>query len=261
MPLFFQSLRSSSSGNCLLVRTDKTTILVDCGLGSMRQTRQVLSQAIKNPSQIDTILVTHLHSDHISYYPLRIIAQEGIKLKVHKNCIDQLKSRHFRDELLNNLKIEYYETEKFNIGDLVIQPFEIPHSPYFLTHGFAIHHEEKKIVIATDFRDPRELYEYFIDADFIFVESNHDLQLLKKFPNPNSHYHLSNPKTAAFICDVIKKSKKYPSAVMLGHLSNERNTPQIAIKEIRQAFKNTGIDENLKVTTAPPYDLGEIITI
>ncbi len=259
MPLYFQSLRSSSSGNCLLVRTEKTTILLDCGLGSIRQTREVLRRNVK--TIIDAILISHLHSDHISYYPLRFIADEGITLKVHRDCVEDLKLRHLRDGQLNHLKIEYYETEKFRIGDLTIEPFEIPHHPCFLTCGFAFYHDGKKLVVATDFWNYHKLYDYFIDADFIFVESNHDLQLLKRFPNPNSHYHLSNPKTASFLCDVIEKSRKRPAAVMLGHLSKERNTPQIAIKEINSVLRKNGINDTLKVLTAPPYETSDLIEI
>ncbi|MCE5340353.1 MAG: MBL fold metallo-hydrolase [Planctomycetaceae bacterium] len=261
MPLYFQSLRSGSTGNCLLVRTDKTTILLDCGLGTMRRTREILSQSVKNPSQIDMILVSHLHSDHISHYPMRVIADEGIKLKVHKDCLNDLECRHFRNSGMENLKVECYETKKFQFGDLIIEPFQIPHNPCFITCGFVIYHNDKKIVVATDFRDAKDLEQYFIDADFIFVESNHDLELLRKFFNPNSLYHMPNPKTAKFVCDVIKKSRKNPSLVMLGHLSGERNTPQIAIKEIKTAFKQTGIDDNLKVVTAPPHETSEIIEI
>ncbi len=261
MPLYFQSLRSSSSGNCLLVRTDKTTILLDCGLGTMRKTRKILSESVKDPKEIDMILVSHLHSDHISYYPMRVIEEEGIQLRIHKNCADALRSRHFRYTGLEKLKVEYYETKKFEVKDLIIEPFEIPHNPYFLTCGFVVYHNDKKIVVATDFHNPKDLEPYFTDADFIFVESNHDLELLRKFYNPNSLYHMPNPKTAKFVCDVIKKSRKAPAMITLGHLSNERNTPQIAIKEIKTAFKQNGIDENLNVVTAPQYDIGEIIKI
>ena len=261
MPLYFQSLRSSSSGNCLLVKSDKTTVLIDCGLGSIRQTRQVLSQHIKNPKDIDLILVSHLHSDHISYYPMRVIEEEGIKLKVHKDCVADLKNKHFRQIGLAKLKIEEYETKKFNIGDLIIEPFQIPHHPDYLTCGFVIYYQDRKIVIATDFMDTGDLLSYFANADFIFIESNHDLELLKQYYNPNSLYHMPNPKTAAFLCDVIQNSEKNLASIMLGHLSNDRNTPQIAIKEIKTAFKKNGIDNNLRVTTAPPYQNSEVIAL
>lgn len=261
MPLYFQSLRSSSSGNCLLVKTDKTAVLIDCGLGSIKNTREVLRQSNVNPNEINLILISHLHSDHISYYPLRVIEEEGIKLKVHKNCLDDLKYKHFREIGLTKLKLEAYDTVKFSVGDFEIEPFEVPHQPAFLTCGFTIYYKDKKIVIATDFKDWNGQIDRFADADFILVESNHDLELLRKNYNPNSLFHLPNPKTAQLLCSAFQKSKKIPKTVMLGHLSTQRNTPPIAIKEIKTAFKNSGFDNGLKLMTAPPYECSEVVNL
>ena len=260
MPLHFQSLRSSSSGNCLVVRTQKTTVVIDCGLGSIKATREILGKNIANPKDIDLALISHLHSDHISHYPLRVLEDEGIKLKVHKNCLEDLKNKYFRETSFTKLKLEGYDTKKFNVGDLVIEPFEIPHHPDFLTCGFAIYHNDKKIVIATDFKDWDGQLDYFADADFIFVESNHDLELLKRYFNPNSLYHMPNPKTAQLLCSVFQKSRKTPKTIMLGHLSTQRNTPPIAIKEIKTAFKKNGFDNGLKLLTAPPFESSEVLT-
>jgi phosphoribosyl 1,2-cyclic phosphodiesterase len=261
MPLYFQSLRSSSSGNCLIVRTQKTTVVIDCGLGSIRATKKILGQNIADPKEIDLVLISHLHSDHISYYPLRVFEEARIKLRVHQDCIADLINKHLNGVGLKKLKLEEYDTNKFYVGDLVIEPFRIPHHPAYPTCGFVIYHNNKKIVIATDFKDCNDKIDCFADADFIFVESNHDLELLRKYFNPNSLYHMPNPKTAELLCRALKKSKKIPQVVMLGHLSNQRNTPQIAIKEIKTAFKKDGIDNGLRVLTAPPYESSEIINL
>jgi phosphoribosyl 1,2-cyclic phosphodiesterase len=236
-------------------------VVIDCGLGSIRATREILGQSIANPKDIDLVLISHLHSDHISHYPLRVLEDESIKLKVHKNCLEDLKNKYFREIGLTKLKLEEYDTQKFNVGDLVIEPFEIPHHPDYLTCGFVIYYNDKKIVIATDFKDWDGQLDYFVDADFIFVESNHDLELLRTHFNPNSLYHMPNPKTAQLLCTAVKKSKKIPKCIMLGHLSNQRNTPQIAIKEIKTAFKKNCIDNDLKLMTAPPYEKSEIINL
>jgi phosphoribosyl 1,2-cyclic phosphodiesterase len=261
MPLIFQSLRSSSSGNCLVVKTENTTVVIDCGLGSIRATREILGRSITNPKYIDLVLISHLHSDHISYYPLRFLEDEGVKLKVHRDCIADLKNKHFRDIGLTKIKLGEYDTKKFNVGDLAIEPFQLPHHPDYLTCGFVIYYKDKKIVIATDFKGWDGQLDYFVDADFIFVESNHDLELLRKYFNPNSLYHLPNPKTANLLCETVKKSKKTPQCIMLGHLSEQRNTPQIAIKEIKTAFRKNGIDNDLRVLTAPPYECSEVINL
>jgi phosphoribosyl 1,2-cyclic phosphodiesterase len=261
MPLNFQSLRSSSSGNCLVVKTENTIVVIDCGLSSIRATRKILAQSIANPKYIDLVLISHLHSDHISYYPLRVLEDEGIKLKVHRDCIENLNNKHLYGVGLKKLKLGEYDTKKFNVGDLEIEPFEVPHHPDYLTCGFVIYYKDKKIVIATDFKDWDGQLDYFADADFIFVESNHDLELLRKYFNPNSLYHLPNPKTADLLCHALKKSKKIPQVIMLGHLSEQRNTPQIAIKEIKTAFKKNGIDNGLRILTAPPDKCSEVINL
>jgi Cft2 family RNA processing exonuclease len=84
MPLYFKSLCSSSSGNCLTLWTENTRILIDCGLSSMKKTRQLLNENIDNPEEIDAVIISHLHGDHISYYPLRVIEDYNYKVKVHK---------------------------------------------------------------------------------------------------------------------------------------------------------------------------------
>lgn len=260
MPLYFQSLSSSSSGNCLVVRSDSTTILIDCGLGSIRRTKQALNSAIFN-GKIDLVLISHLHSDHISYYPLKFFQQEQIPINVHRDCFEDLINMHLDGKILKNLKLETYDTTPFTVGDIKIEPFEIPHQPDFVTCGFVICHNNKKFVIATDLQDWRNQLDYFIDADFIFVESNHDLELLRQYFNPNSLYHLSNPKTSQLLCSAIKKSAKTPQAVMLGHLSKQRNKPQIAIREIESAFKKDGTCAPFRLLTAPLYESSEIVKL
>ena len=83
MSLYFKSLRSSSSGNCLLVWTDHTRVLIDCGLGSMKRTRQVLAQNVGDQLDIDAAVVSHMHTDHIGYYSLRVLDSLGVKVRVH----------------------------------------------------------------------------------------------------------------------------------------------------------------------------------
>ena len=95
MSLHFQSIRSSSKGNCLAVFTEKTRILVDIGLSSMKRTRAGLAGVFGDPSDVDAVIVSHTHSDHVSYYPLRVLADTGIPLNIHQRCTEQLEYKHF----------------------------------------------------------------------------------------------------------------------------------------------------------------------
>ena len=95
MSLHFQSICSSSGGNCLALWSSNTRILIDCGLSSMKRTRQALTTLFGDPSRIDCVLLTHTHSDHISYYPLRVLDEYGHLIRLHDDCVDQLKQKHF----------------------------------------------------------------------------------------------------------------------------------------------------------------------
>ncbi len=91
MLLKIQSICSSSAGNCLALWSEKTRILIDCGLSSMKRTRQVLTSLFGDPPQIDSVLLTHTHGDHISYYPLRVLDDYGHTIRLHDDSVDQLK--------------------------------------------------------------------------------------------------------------------------------------------------------------------------
>jgi phosphoribosyl 1,2-cyclic phosphodiesterase len=251
MPLHFKSLCSSSSGNCLLLWTDRTRVLIDCGLGSMKRTRQTLTKYLGNPGDLDACIVSHNHSDHISYYPLRVMEELGTTIKIHETCVEQLKDKHYNGYGFGSLKLKPFGDKSFTVGDLSIKPFEVPHNPYFFTCGFVITYMSKKIVIATDFNSWQESLDCFTDNDFIFVESNHDLELLRLYFNPNSRFHMPNPKTGQMLCEVVGKSRKPPKTVMLGHLSSQRNEPHIALAETRKAFKDKGMALDFELLAAP----------
>ena len=261
MALYFQSICSSSSGNCLALWTESTRLLIDCGLSSMKRTRAALRAVLGDPTQIDSVLLTHTHSDHISYYPLRVLEDYGIDVRLHKDCVDQLKDKHYNDYGFKELKVAAFKKRAFTVGDLKIQPFEVQHNPVYPTYGFQIFYGDTKIVVATDFLDWTGVFDAFVDADFIFVESNHDRELLRRYYNPNSRFHMPNPETAQLLVQVQKESRTVPSAVMLGHLSSQRNEPSIALDETRRAFESAGVEPDFTLTAAPLREIGPPVRI
>ena len=261
MPLFFQSICSSSSGNCLALWSDTTRLLIDCGLSSMKRTRQALTDLFGNPPFVDAVLLTHTHSDHISHYPLRVLEECGLALHLHDDCVDPLREKHFSGRGLANLHLKPFRKKSFTIGDFRIQPFELDHYPGCPTYGYRILHGDKKIVISTDFFDWQPICSHFVDADFIFVESNHDLELLRRYFNPCSRYHMPNPGTAEMLIQVRRESRTAPQQVLLGHISSQRNTPAIAIRETTQAFKQAGVKLDFPLEAVPLRSPGRVITI
>jgi len=221
----------------------------------------MLREHLGNPLDIDATIVSHMHGDHIGYYPLRVLEDYGIKVRVHEECLAQLKQKHFNGYGFNSLRLKPFSDGPFTVGDLTFRAFDLPHNPFFPTFGFAIKYKTIKVVVATDFNSWDDSLGQFVDADFIFVESNHDLELLRQHFNPNSQFHMPNPETGKLLCCARKDSRKAPQAVMLGHLSLIRNEPDIALEEIEHAFEDEGTDLDFRLLAAPRLEASQTVKI
>lgn len=265
MAIRFRTILSSSSGNCLLVQTETTNLLIDCGFRSQRTCKEALTEALGDPSDVSAVIVTHNHGDHISYSSLKVLDKSNIPVYVYEGCRDQLKHKHFKGYSFENLKLKTFTAEPFEINDLTVEPVEVPHHPDHKTFAFVIRYKGRekdyKILIAADFSDGAALVEHLKDADLIYIESNHDLGLLSIFPNFNSFFHMNNPATARLLLEALSGRNIPPQAVVLGHLSNQRNEPEKAIKEIRDTFENSGHEINFDLQTAPKFETSKEIEI
>ena len=186
--LNFCSLYSGSSGNSLFVETENTKVLVDVGL-SCKKIEEALSTIEKDPNSIDAILITHEHSDHI----------KGLSTISHKFDIPVFATRETFDamptqtEKISNKNINYfYPDEKFNINDLEITPFSIPHDAANPC-GFTINNEKHQLSIATDIGHmTNDIVKHLEGSELLLLESN----------------------------------------AMLGHLSKESNFPELAYQTV-----------------------------
>lgn len=261
----FRTLQSSSKGNSVAVWTDQTCLLFDLGLGSMKRTRAAINEAVGSLEKVDGVVVSHIHTDHISFYPLRVVEACGYDLYVYHNCVDALKAKHFKSYGFASLKMNPFDMKPFKVGDLEVSPFRVEHHPSMDTFGFVVRYgsggESIKFVLATDFCNADVCVDKFVDADFIYIESNHDLELLRKYFNPNSLYHMNNPSTAKMLCDIQRSSSKSPRAVMLGHLSEQRNEPEIAFRETKDAFARAGLEMDFELLVAPPRKCSEVVSV
>jgi len=261
LSITFQSLSSGSSGNSILLRTGDTTLLIDAGFPSMKACRNALGKSLYG---IDGVVISHLHSDHIHHYSLRVLEDCRIPIYVYEKEIRYLAGRHFRQSPFLDLKIRPFFDRPFQVGNFSIHPFRVPHDGIRQTFGFEISVSQKgggkKVVVATDFWEWRGLPCRFENADFIYVEANHDPRLLQAHPNPRSHFHLSNEKCGRLLRQALEKSKNLPQSIMLGHLSEIRNRPRIAretVLEVLDGALYQGIDLHI----APRYEPSQEIQI
>jgi len=261
MGLYFQSVMSGSSGNCALLWTGKTTILIDAGFHSQEGLREMIGHLLP---QINGLIVSHLHWDHIDYPALRVLEESGVPVYVCKGDTEFLLEKHSNGYAFRELDVRPFSDETFRIGDFSIKPFEVPHAPECHTFGFEISCQQRgrkrKVVHATDLSHWRGLRGYFENADFIYLEANHDPGLLQSYPNFRSRYHLRNQDSAWLLRRAFDNSGQYPVGVMLGHLSARRNEPSLALDTVG-AILDEGGHGDVEVTVAPRSEPSDAIRI
>jgi phosphoribosyl 1,2-cyclic phosphodiesterase len=264
MGFFFRSLCSSSAGNSLVIWGEKTRLLIDCGIKSQRDCRSMLAEHFPDPGDLDAVIVTHAHGDHINYSTLKVFGQNNIPVRVHEKAISQVERKWCTGHKLPGLRMAPF-SRGFEIGEFAFEPITLEHMPGFHTVGFIIRWDREgrraKAVIMADFCQWEDIAEHFQDADFIYVEANHDLKMLRMNYNPNSEYHLPNPETGKLLHTAAMRSGKLPGTVMLGHISSERNEAKLALAEVKRTFAGKKEKLDFHLLAAPLYEASEVIKI
>ena len=241
----FCSLYSGSTGNSSLIQTSNTKILIDAG-ESAKKISEALNSINIDPTSIDAILITHEHSDHIKGVGT---FSKKYDIPVYANA-ETWNSMYNQMVKMEEKNIKYFEFTKFNIGDLSILPFSIPHDAANPC-GFNIFYKNKKISIATDIGHiTTEIIDKLSNSSFILLEANYDSNVLKCSSYPYSlkqrisgpHGHLSNDVAGKTISYLAKRGL---NTVMLGHLSKENNFPELAYKTVVEQLMENKIENNL----------------
>ncbi len=286
-------LASGSKGNSTVIASAQTRVLVDAGL-SCRELMKRMAMAGEDPTQLDAILITHEHQDHVAG-----LATLARKLKIpvflteptHRAWVRMVTPRttmsyaqwldHVQrekeeraarvaagadaalvdedasvDEEAEPAKVkvdpaflpavEYFHAgTNFAIGDIAVMPFTIPHDAADPC-GFVFEAEGVRMALATDLGYmPPNVKAALKRIDVLLLESNHDLEMLKDGPYPWSVKqrvlsrvgHLSNDATAEFLARDYDGGATY---IVLGHLSEANNVPELALIAAEQAIGNRG---------------------
>ncbi len=253
--LKFCSLSSGSDGNCLFLTDGKTNILIDCGL-SFTKTNTLLNLIGVNIYDIDAVLVTHEHTDHTSGL--------GVLFKKIKAPIYGLKETVayvlYKYPYIDNIHII---PDTLTIGNMTITHFgtshDVPSVGYRITNG------EKSVCIATDLGVVTDVVaENTKNCDFAFIESNHDPEMLMYGNYPyhlkkriaSEKGHLSNKMCSQLVCKLAAQGTK---EFMLGHISKENNTEELALTTTTSALSLIG--QTAQVHTAPNEKPSKIIEL
>lgn len=230
------SIASGSSGNSIYVGTNNTHILVDTGI-SKKRVEEGLGLLDLSGNDINGILVTHEHADHIGglgvflrKYPVPVYATLGTI-----EAIFEYKSLGKVDKDLF-VPIEY--DNHFQIGDLDIRPVKISHDAKEPS-AFTFSDGKSRSAVMTDLG----VYDdYIVDAirdmDTLYIESNHDIRMLELGPYAYSlkrrilgrYGHLSNEASGRLVNEVMHDNIKH---IVLSHLSHENNLPELAYEAVR----------------------------
>jgi phosphoribosyl 1,2-cyclic phosphodiesterase len=235
IPLRISILASGSTGNCTLLETEHTTLFIDAGIGRKELLRRFEALGRTRPERVDAILVSHEHTDHASAlaqlardWKCPAYLTEPTYFEILKFYADSPKTRIER--------VEYIRPgTRFEIGDIEITPFAIPHDAADPV-GYAFRANGVKVAIVTDLGYMPELVKHHLrEADFLILESNHDLEMLKVGPYPwyikqrvmSRTGHLSNTVVSDFLADadVFDGCARH---LVLAHLSEQNNTPDLA---------------------------------
>ena len=239
-PLF-----SGSEGNCTYIEDNGFSFLIDAG----RSAKQIESLLMKNnlKNNINFILLTHEHSDHTS--ALNVFCRR-YKSKVYgsRGTIECLKKKGV---LTPEIEYETIDLNGIKNNKVEISPFNIPHdcSEGF---GYSIFLKSSKIRVAIC-SDVGYISENIVKSisgsNIVFIESNHDVDMLKKGPYPyvlkqrimSKNGHLSNAECADIIPKLVEQGT---SKFILCHLSSNNNTPEIAYKSVISSLKKYNFKEN-----------------
>lgn len=243
--LNFCSLYSGSSGNSLFVETENTRLLIDTGMSS-KKIEEALSSIDIAPSSIDAILVTHEHVDHVK--GLATVSKK-FDIPVY-STLETFDAMPNQTEKISEKNIKYFNIDdKFEINDLTINPFSIPHDAANPC-GFNISCNNTSISIATDIGHmTNSILKHLEGSDFVLLESNYDTEVLKccsypfklksRIAGPNGH--LSNTMAGKTISYLLKNGLK---TAMLGHLSKESNFPELAYRTVVDELICDNYDES-----------------
>lgn len=242
----FCPLASGSKGNCLYFSSGKTKLLIDAGI-SGKATQERLRNINVDISEIDAILITHEHGDHIQ--GLRVLALKmGIPVFANSET-----AKGIVDFLHDCPKFKIFTTgETFEFGDIEIHPFSIQHDTLDPV-AFTLRTGGIKLGVCADLGFATTLVQHQLQAcDYMYLEANHEPEMVHASARPMIYKqrvlsrtgHLSNEACGRLLSHVHHPELKH---VHLAHLSSECNTPDMAIGVVRRVLAEQSLAVKLSV--------------
>lgn len=231
---------SSSKGNCTYIGTLDRGIAIDMGC-SFKAFKTALASAGGSIDSVNAVLVTHEHSDHIKGL-LTLTKQKRIPIFAHEGALNYLINHDLVESSAELHTIEELDDVEF---DAEISAFSTPHDASSV--GYRFDFSDSSLGFCTDLGYvTEEVDKMLTGCRTVFIEANYQPELLRDNPNYPAYLkqriagnqgHLSNPDSAEFCAKLVKSGTVN---LILGHLSQENNTPDIAFSSVRNRLTEEG---------------------
>jgi len=258
----FCVLASGSKGNSTYIDTGEVRILIDAGMSGIEMERRLTAIGV-SLSEIDAILITHEHTDHI--HGVGILSRRA-KIPVYANAATfSGASKTVRKLFSYN---EFETGLSFQIRNIEIHPFAVSHDARDPV-GFRITDGRYSFGYCTDTGKISQLIRHRLaSCQAIVLESNHDIEMLQNGSYPpylkqrirSNQGHLDNKAAALFLKDLLHEKLQH---VVLAHLSEENNDPAIVYRTARGAVNGNSPcrETDLKISVADQYCAGELVCL
>lgn len=237
----FSIIASGSKGNMTYIETNETKILLDAGISFREATRRI-DFTLEN---IDAILITHEHIDHVKYL-FALAKRFNATIYIQKASLDVLVSKEKSD--INGLKVKYLESNvRYTIKDLSFLTLRLSHDSVGCL-GFLFNHQNRQLGYISDTGFlPIPYVELLKSTDALIIESNHDIEMLHECDRPWSlkerilsvYGHMSNLICGQIINSIV--TAKRLQLVILAHVSEDCNTEEVAIDTVMESIEGEHI--------------------
>ena len=274
-------LGSGSKGNCTLIQSERTSLLVDAARLGRKYIETQLESLGVALTDISGILATHVHGDHVDAgTTLQLCKKFDIPLYVHHDTFPDLLRRSRKFEPLEHAGlVRMFHCAPFAVGDLTVHPFPVPHGGDFGTDvvgrpvGYSVLYNNgggvTRVGYTTDLGHvDAGIESALMHSDVIVLECNHDVALERRSPRPRflvewvlgPRGHLSNDQCGEALRRTVSRSGNRTRNVVLAHLSQDCNSPEQALATVRKHLCLVDA-QNLSLHVAPQHEKSTAIQL
>ncbi len=244
-PLYYCSFGSGSSGNSCYIGSREGGLIVDVGIRAEDIERGLAANGV-SMSHVKGVLLTHDHADHVKYVYALLRNNRHLKLFCTNRVLNGMLRRHSISKRIKEYHIPIFKEIPFKVLDFEITAFDVPHDGTD-NMGFSIEFDSRRFVIATDLGEVTDRARFYMSrATYLVIEANYDAHMLRmgRYPEylkariASGSGHLDNLQTAAFLNEIVTPELNH---IFLCHLSQDNNTPQIALRTVREALERKGL--------------------